>query len=115
VLNYSIINMGLKELKSKNKDSNDIYTITDLIELAKNIDNFRFILYDLSETAEGLKNGEIVDYFDGTNGIWLGSGFDSQFVYDVNSSLSTPFTISNDEALIMVKDGIGYEIKSIRE
>ena len=74
--------------------------------------NFRFILYDLASNYDKIKSGEMIDYFDGTEGIWIGNNFDAQMMFDVNSS--SYFGSISDEYIIRIIDGTTIEVKTIR-
>ena len=129
VLNYTAINTGLLTLKLKNekgsdennqeestdiKEQEEVYTIVDLINLSKTINNFKFILYDTTESCEGFSTGDFVDYFDGTSGIWLGKGVDSQSLFEL-TSYSTSSSVMNDDGLVIISSGAKTEVKLVKE
>ncbi len=111
VLNFSGLNETLKENK-KNEGGEDTTTITDLIHLAQNNQNFRFILYDVAAESDDLRNGEILDFFDGTKGLWLGNSFDGQMLFEVLNF--GDIGSSNNDCFVRIEDDMGYEIKAVR-
>ena len=111
VLNYNELNRKLKE-KSKNESSEDIFSISDLINLSRNSNNFRFIIYDLSSNSDDLKNGDLIDYFDGLSGIWIGNNFDGQMVFESKNGMD--FGTIGDDVLISIEDGHASDIKYVR-
>ena len=111
ILNFSGLNERLKEYLQENQ-AEDIPTIIDIINCSKANHNFKFILYDVSSSSDELKNGDIMDYFDGSRGLWIGNGFDGQTIFE--SSNGYDFGIVNDETIIKIDNGVAFEIKSIR-
>ena len=111
VLNYNELNRKLKE-KSKNESSEDIFSISDLINLSRNSNNFRFIIYDLSSSSDDLKNGDLIDYFDGLSGIWIGNNFDGQMVFESKNGMD--FGTIGDDVLISIEEGRASDIKYVR-
>ena len=111
VLNYSGLNERIKE-HQKETSSEEIPSIIDLIELAHKNSNFKFILYDVSASSEGLKSGDMMDYFDGSTGLWIGNGFDGQTIFETSNAFD--FGVNNDETVIRVENGVAFEVKSIR-
>ncbi len=111
VLNYTELNRKLKE-KSKNNSGEDIFSISDLINLSRNSNNFRFILYDLPSNSDDLKNGDLIDYFDGLSGIWIGNNFDGQMVFESKNGMD--FGTIGDDVLISIEDGYASDIKYVR-
>ena len=109
VLNPTRLNKYIDKQKTENKI--DLDSINDLIISVKN-SNFRFILYDLASNYDKIKSGEMIDYFDGTEGIWIGNNFDAQMMFDVNSS--SDFGSISDEYIIRIIDGTTIEVKTIR-
>ena len=110
VLNYNELNSKLKE-KSK-ENSGEIYSVSDLIHLSRNNNNFKFIIYDLSSNSDDLKNGDLIDYFDGFSGIWIGNNFDSQMLFESKNGMD--FSTIGDDALISIEDGYASVIKYVR-
>ncbi len=111
VLNYSGLNGRLKQKKKELKDDN-YSTMSDLILMAQDLTNFHFVLYDVSSESEGLHDGELIDFFDGSRGLWIGSGFDGQMIFDVSNS--SDINSLNDEFTIKVEARVGFEVKTIR-
>ena len=99
VLNFNELNRKLKE-KSKNNSGEDIFSISDLINLSRNSNNFRFIIYDLSSNSDDLKNGDLIDYFDGLSGIWIGNNFDGQMVFESKNGMD--FGTIGDDVLVSI-------------
>lgn len=111
VLNYSLLNEKLTE-KKKELNDDGYCTIFDLIEMAHHIPNFHFVLYDLSSESDGLRNGELMDYFDGDTGLWIGNDFDGQMVFESNDL--SDVSSNNDAPIIRVDNGVAIEVKSVR-
>ncbi len=111
VLNYSGLNSKLKNRKKEQSDES-LLTINELIESAKDISNFHFILYDVSSDSDELQNGDLFDFFDGKNGLWIGNDFDGQMLFEADNS--NEVNSSNDESIVHLDSGIAFTVKSIR-
>ena len=100
----------LKQQKEENVEVDGIY---DLINLSQENNNFRFILYDVGESYDKLKNESIIDYFDGTEGIWIGNNFESQMMFEVDNA--SEFGSLSDEYLLRVQHGSAVQVKTVRK
>ena len=69
-------------------------------------------LYDLSSESDGLRNGELMDYFDGDTALWIGNDFDGQMVFESNDL--SDVSSNNDAPIIRVDNGVAIEVKSVR-
>ena len=110
VLNFTGLNEVINN-KKKEDPNTEIPSITDLIDITKN-NNFRFVLYDVSSESDGLKSGDMMDYYDGSCGLWIGNGFDGQMIFETSNGLD--FGVMNDETIIRVEKGLAFEVKSVR-
>lgn len=110
VLNYTELNSKLKEKAKEN--NGEIYSVSDLINLSRNNNNFKFIIYDLSSNSDDLKNGDLIDYFDGLSGIWIGNNFDAQMLFESKNGMD--FSTVGDDVLISIENGHASDIKYVR-
>jgi len=111
VLNFSVLNRKLKE-RSNSTSNEDVFSVSDLINLSRNNNNFKFIIYDLSSNSEDLKNGDLIDYFDGLSGIWVGNNFDGQVVFESRNGMD--FGTIGDDTIISIENGRASDIKYVR-
>ena len=110
ILNSVRLNKYLVKQKTENNNG-EVCSIPELIELAKDSSNFRFILYDLANNSEALKTGDMIDFFDGNNGIWIGNNFDNQDMFNYNSN--SEFGTMSDEFIVQIQNSSPSTIKSI--
>ena len=95
----------MNELK---KEDGNIRNLDDLILSVSN-DNFKFVIYEDASHFKHIINGALSDMVDNLSGIWVGSDFDMQEVFDSNKTYED-VSLSND-SLVIIDDSIPKFVK----
>lgn len=101
ILGYNRINKILN--KAKDEDSS-LINLEELLLAAKSNKFFKFIIYEAASSFDEVKNGEIVNYIDDSNGIWVGRGFDNQNCFDAPDAYNDDVKLTSD-SVVLVKNG----------
>ena len=109
VIGYEKLNNHMKELK---KEDSTVSTISEIINLSRGNNSFKFILFDTPKMARELRVGEVSNMIDNMNGIWIGKGLEDQELITVNSNTSN--NPDSDEIVVTVKNGAASYLKCIR-
>ena len=72
-------------------------------------DNFKFVIYEDASHFKHIINGALSDMVDNLSGIWVGSDFDMQEVFDSNKTYED-VSLSND-SLVIIDDSIPKFVK----
>lgn len=105
ILGYHKLNSHMNELK---KEDENVRNLDDLI-LSVNNDNFKFVIYEDASHFKHIINGALSDMVDNLSGIWVGSDFDMQEVFDSNKTYED-VSLSND-SLVIIDDSIPKFVK----
>ncbi|MBR2247771.1 MAG: type VII secretion protein EssC [Bacilli bacterium] len=105
ILGYNKLNDHLRKMKA---DNEEISTLDEIILNSKN-DRFKFIIYENSSSYAKILDGKLSDTINNQNGIWLGSDFDEQEIFDCERVYSE--IILPSDSAILIKDSIPEYIK----
>lgn len=97
ILGYNSINKYLLQLKEEDPN---VHTLDDILLSCTN-DNFRFIIYDDDSTLSKIAYSDISDIVDNSNGIWIGTDYDSQNSFEMTTSYME--NLGND-IILTIKD-----------
>ncbi len=75
-----------KHLLEKKEEDEDTVTVDDILLKAKEINNFKFILYDIESNMRDFEKSPAYDLFKKNTGLWIGKDFDDQSLFETNSS-----------------------------
>ena len=80
---------------------------------AKSNKFFKFIIYESASSFDEIKDGDIVNYIDDSNGIWVGRGFDNQNCFESPDSYNDDVKLTSD-SVVLVKNGKAEYAKFIK-
>ncbi len=110
IIGYNRINKILN--KAKDEDSN-LINLEELLISAKSNKFFKFIIYESASSFDEIKDGDIVNYIDDSNGIWVGRGFDNQNCFESPDSYNDDVKLTSD-SVVLVKNGKAEYAKFIK-
>ena len=111
ILGYATLQAHLE--KAKQEDST-ISTIDELVNEARGISNFKFVIFDNDSLLRSVKNNSIFADTDFSTAIWIGKGVDSQSIIDAEISYRDEIKQTNDTLALIKSERVEY-LKYIKD
>ena len=120
VLGYGKLNDYLSNNEESDEENNETTKETIVTENIDNIiiksknDNFKFILFDSETALEDNKDNDVFNDIDTSSGIWIGSGYRDQMIFDMDDMFSNADVKEGRDTAVIVKSGKSSYIKFIK-
>ena len=96
---FCILILGYDSINNFLNNNEESVKLDDIILKSKEINNFKFILYDTVDEIQTIEQTEYDGYFKRKNGLWLGKEFENQTLFETNSIYSDA-TLNNTVTIV---------------
>ena len=96
---FCILILGYDSINNFLNNNEESVKLDDIILKSKEINNFKFILYDTVDEIQTIEQTEYDGYFKRKNGLWLGKEFENQTLFETNSIYSDA-TLNNTITIV---------------